>query len=141
MHTLTYEKRLAAWVKFRESLETSIDPLQDVINFYSTIPVTTMNCDPWDRDTWLNPWELLHENEYCEYCILLGMCYTLQLTDRFSTDEFEIHIGIDEQKTRHYYLLVVGDRVLGYDNTTHVHVDEAFKSVQSQTKYQITNNQ
>ena len=140
MHTLTYEKRLAAWVEFRQSLESSADPLQDVIDFYNKIPVSTLNCDPWDRETWLNPWELLLENEYCDYCILLGMCYTLQLTDRFSTKDLEIHIGIDDKNTQHYYLLVVGDRVLGYDSNKHVHVDEAFKNVQSQTKYLMTNN-
>ena len=60
------------------------------------------------------------------------MCYSLQLTERFSGDKFEIHIGIDKENSEQFYLLVVGDRVLGFDSSAHVHVDQAFKYVEPQ---------
>ena len=58
------------------------------------------------------------------------MCYSLQLTDRFKGTKFEIHIGINKTKSEHYYFLVVGDRVLGFDYSTHVHVDQALKDLE-----------
>jgi hypothetical protein len=141
MFSFNYEKRLATWSKFREQLETSKDPLQDVIDFYKHCPQVSRHTDPYDPEVWPNPWELIHENEYCDYCIILAMCYTLQLTERFSGDTFEIHIGIDKGNTRHIYLLVVGDRVLGYDPETHVHKDEAFAETQSQVTHQMRSGQ
>ena len=87
-----YEVRLSEWSSFRESLEISKDPFQDVINYYNQFPIVSIHTDPYDMKSWPDPWDLIHENEYCEYCILLGMCYTLQLTDRFSKEDFEIHI-------------------------------------------------
>lgn len=137
MFNQNYEQRLKTWSLFREDLERSEDPLQDVIDFYKPFPLVSIHTDPYDRNCWPDPWQLIHENEYCDYCILLGMCYTLQLTDRFSGEDLEIHIGIDKENTRHYYLLVVGDRVLGFDPDKHVHIDTAFAKVQSQVTYQM----
>ena len=137
MFNLSYEQRLKTWSQFREELEQSQDPLQDVIDFYKPFPLVSIHTDPYTQSTWPDPWELLHENEYCDYCIILAMCYTLQLTDRFSGDTFEIHIGIDKENTTHYYLLVVGDRVLGFDPDRHVDIKTAFSEVQSQVTYQM----
>ena len=47
--------------------------------------------DPWDQNTWLGPWQLVEKNLYTEMCITLGICYSLQLTERFSSSDFEIH--------------------------------------------------
>jgi hypothetical protein len=133
----TYEKRLSEWRKFRDSLEDSADPLQDVINAYKSAPSVSINCDPWDKNTWMNPWELLENNEYCNYCIILGMCYTLQLTDKFNTSRFEIHIGIDRSTSNRWYLLFVNDRVLGYDHNTHIGFDELPSTIKSETSYSM----
>ena len=132
MDDLNYEQRLSEWSTFREGLEDSKDPLQDVIDYYNKIPTASLQTDPYTPSTWPNPWELINENMYCDFCRVLGMCYSLQLTDRFSSEKFEIHIGINSQKSEHYYLLVVGDRVLGFDYSTHVHVDQALKTLEPQ---------
>lgn len=132
-----YEDRLLYWHEFRKKLETSDDPLQDVIDAYNQIPLVSIQTDPWDQATWPTPWELLLENEYCEYCKLLGMCYTLQLTDSFSGSNFEIHIGIDEENKSYFYLLIIDDRVLNYEADRHVHRSEIPKSFKPQTKYQL----
>jgi len=138
VYNLSYEQRLAAWSAFRESLETSADPLQDTIDFYKQFPLVSIHTDPYDKNCWPDPWELIHENEYCDYCIILGMCYTLQLTTRFSGEEFEIHIGIDEGNTQQFYLLVVGDKVLGYDVDTYVNKETALTKIKSQVVYPMT---
>ena len=97
-----------------------------------------MNCDPWDSSTWLDPWELLHENLYCEYCILLGICYTLQLTDNLTYKTFEIHICIDRKFNDRHYLLKVDDRIIGYEQGTHIHIDELPSSLHSEVIYPMT---
>ena len=141
MKQKTYEDRLVEWSNFRNSLENSQDPIQDVIDYYNQIPVVSIHTDPYNKDMWPNPWELIYENEYCEYCILLGMCYTLQLTDRFSREDFEIHITLDENKSQHYYLLYVQGRVLGYEKNNHVNVNQIKETLISQCVYQMPRRQ
>ena len=79
-----YEDRLASWSDFRKVLETSKDPVQEAISYYDNAPRVSINTDPWDQKTWPTPWELVAENQYCNFCILLVMCYSLQLTKRFT---------------------------------------------------------
>lgn len=116
MFDKSYEDRLAIWRDFRQSLEVSKTPLEDTVSFYKKAPYVSIITDPWDQSTWLDPWELLHENQYCEFASVLGMCYSLQLTDRFKGSSFEIHIGIDHLASSTYYLLFVDDKVIGYED-------------------------
>lgn len=109
-----YEDRLASWQDFRKTLETSASPLEDAVNFYNQAPTVNMHTDPWDNTMWPSPWELVNENQYCDFCKLLGICYSLQLTERLNQKTFEIHIGIDRTNTETYYLLFVDNQVIGY---------------------------
>lgn len=137
MFVESYEQRLCDWHSFRQSLETSDDAIQDVIDFYQTAPRVLINCDPWDPSTWPSPWELIEQNEYCDYCILLGICYTLQLTDKFTNSKFVIHIGIDQQNSTSYFLLSVDDRIVGYQSNTHCDVKDLPSSIGFETVYHM----
>ena len=117
MFNKPFEKRLASWREFREKLEESEDPFRDVIDFYSVAPRTNYNADPWDKNTWPSPWELVEWNEYCPFTTVLGMCYSLQLTDRFKDSQFEIHIGIDREQAETCYFLHVNDNIIGWDTS------------------------
>jgi len=110
-----YEDRLFLWREFRESLETSEDPLQDVVNFYSNAPIVPIQTDPYTQDNWPNPWEIIKENNYCEFVKLLAISYTLQLCERFIDTSFEINIVRDDKRSSTEYLLFVGDMCIGYD--------------------------
>lgn len=110
-----YEDRLRKWKLFRESLEFSNDPIQNVLDFYKDVAKVRINVDPYAEETWPNPWELLNENVYCEFSKLLGICYTLQLTDRFSQSHFEIHIRQDRENSQIKYLLIVDGLVIDQD--------------------------
>lgn len=132
-----YEDRLRAWNSFRKSLETSQDPINDTIEFYRNAPMVIIQVDPWDSDLWLNPWELLYENKYCEFSKLLAICYTLQLTDRFMDDDFEIHIITDNEKSTTHYLLFFQDKVIGYDWSRVIDKNELPKNLQSQKVYSM----
>ena len=114
-HIQKYEDRLASWQEFRESLETVDNPLQSVLDYYDQAPRVSINTDPWDNATWPDPWELIHENQYCKFCTVLGICYSLQLTERFKGSNFEIHIGIDRKKSRTVFLLMIDDIVIGWN--------------------------
>jgi len=113
----TYENRLASWRDFRESLETVDNPFQEVINNYKKAPYVSIHTDPWTREMWPNPWELINENQYDDFCCVLGMCYSLQLTDRFKGSKFEIHIGIDNETSSTHFLLFVDDTVFGLEDS------------------------
>lgn len=109
-----YDDRLRAWSEFRNSLESSNDPIQDTINFYNRAPLVSISVDPYDESTWFEPWDLLHENTYCSFSIILGIAYTLQLTARFSDAHFEIHICTNREESEVKYLLYIDNLVIGY---------------------------
>jgi len=115
-HIQKYEDRLASWNQFRETLEKSEDPIQFAIDYYDQAPRVSINTDPWDNATWPDPWELVYENQYCTFCSVLGVCYSLQLTERFKGSNFEIHIGIDRERSRTVYLLLIDDSVISWND-------------------------
>lgn len=135
MFDLKYEDRLHAWSCLRQELETSQDPFQQVINFYSKAPRVSIATDPWDKSRWPDPWEMVFENQYDEFLTVLGQCYSLQLTDRFKGSAFEIHIGIDVEESKTYYLCVINkSTVLGW-NESYVTLDQLPESLVSQKIY------
>ena len=136
MFTKNFKEQLIAWKNFRESLEDSQMPFQRVLDFYKSAPPTRISCDPWDMSTWASPWELLEENQYCEFGVVLGMCYSLQLTDRFKECNFEIHICRNNEKSETYYLLFVDNTVIGYNDMV-VSREELPDALYSQTVYQM----
>lgn len=115
MFNKTYEERLILWRKFRASLETSETPIEDVIMFYKQAPQCKLHTNPWDQSTWPNPWEVLKENEYCDFTRVLAICYSLQLTDCFKGSNFEIHISTDNS-LGYVYLLSVDNKIIGWDD-------------------------
>jgi len=127
-----FEDRLIIWRNLRDKIETADDPFRLVTDFYKTAPLVSISCDPWGTETWAGPWELLEENQYCRFGIVLGICYSLQLTDRFKDLPFEIHISTDEKNSNTYYLLFVDEWVLGYDSEEAVHRDNLSDTLHSQ---------
>ena len=133
-----YEERLITWANFRNELEEAEDPFRAVQELYNRAPLVSIYTDPWDPSVWPDPWELLQENQYCEFCIVLGMCYSLQLTERFSSDIFEIHIYVDQEKSDMLYLLIINDEhVLGYDRYAVVSKDSLPNSLKPQQTYRL----
>lgn len=111
----SYEDRLLYWAMFRDSLEKSQDPLQDVSEKYNKIELKSQEYNPWDEKDWPNPWTLIFENRYCAFLRTLGMCYSLKLTERYKDEDLKFIIAKDEElQTR--YLCVVDNHVLGMDN-------------------------
>lgn len=113
MFSEVYEQRLRQWRTLREKIDHSDNPYLDAINAYDLAPPShNSSVNMWDRSTWPGPWELIERNGYTSTCILLGICYTLQLTERFSKSEFEIHINTDNESNETFMLLAVDNIVI-----------------------------
>ena len=136
MFNKKFEDRLQFWMDFRKNLEESATPFEDVIKLYDQAPLSKFSCDPWDKSTWASPWELLDENDYCDFSIVLGMCYSLQLTDRFKGSNFEIHISTNKEKSETHYLLFVDNTIVDYKGNV-VSLEELPDALQSQTVYKM----
>lgn len=136
MFNKSYEERLSIWSSFRDSLEEAEDPFRQVIDFYKQAPHVSIHTDPYNRDMWPTPWELLEENQYCEFCRVLAYCYSLQLTDRFKRSVFEIHIITTGLET--YYLLCVDDWILGYDEDNVIKRSQLPPDFHPQVVYKMT---
>lgn len=138
MFDLPYEKRLIAWREFRNYLETASDPVKDVINWAAQAQSQPPELYEWSEDFFPDPWELIGESRYSPLYKTLLICYTLQLTDRFSDTRFEIHISTDtEMPMEHLYLLKFNKHVIGYENYA-IPEEELPPSVVSQRTYAIT---
>jgi len=131
-----YEQRLKSWSCLRQSLETSEDPFLEVLKFYKQAPYVSIHTDPWSREMWPTPWELIYENQYDDFGRVLGMCYSLQLTERFKGSTFEIHISTDNSLS-YLYLLFVDNHVLGFDDNKSILKKDLPMELQSQTVYSM----
>lgn len=94
MFDLDQTSRLKAWVEFRQSLETSEQPLHEVALFWSKAPFVQRYLNPNNPSNWPDPWHLILDNKYDDLAIALGMCYTLTLTERFKDHKVEIHTSM-----------------------------------------------
>ncbi len=109
-------ERLTEWKKFRESLETSNDPFQDVASFWSNAPFVSPYLDPQNPSEWPDPWHLVLDLRLDDLAIALGMLYTLKLTTRFMDSKFEIHTSMfPEEKSPRYILIVDNQKVLNLE--------------------------
>lgn len=113
MFDLHGTERLTEWKKFRDSLEDSQDPFQDVLDLWTRAPFVSPFLNPRDPSTWPDPWHLVLDNRLDNLAIVLGILYTLKLTRRFMDSEYEIHMSIVDDKDPLYFL-VIENRVLNY---------------------------
>lgn len=131
------QKRLAAWRELRQHLESSSTPFDDVAAFFNQFPKAKFYTDPYSQPTWPTAWELIEENEYCPFNILLGICYTIQLCDRFKHIEPKITISIDKSSNSMYYLLFLNNTVYGYEDGVWSSKDFLPKSLKTLKIYQM----
>jgi len=116
MFNTKYENRLVEWRKLRDDIEESEEPLRLCLDFWKDIPEVRVAADPYNKESWPTPWEMIEENNYCSFVKILAICYTLQLTERFTHEVFEINIIQDKDKQDVSYLLFFDTTCIGYDN-------------------------
>lgn len=108
--------RLTNWKQFRNSLEESATPLEDVAEFWSHAPFVSSYLDTQNSAEWPDPWHLILDDRYDNLAIALGMLYTIKLTTRFMNSKCEIHTSMLPTDKEQRYLLIVDDTyVLNYE--------------------------
>jgi hypothetical protein len=109
---LNETNKLQQWKNFRNSLELSSTAFEDVAQFWSRAPFVSNYLDPFDPKSWPDPWQLIINNKFDDLGIVLGMCYTLQLTERFKDNKFEIHMSMSQLKKDWRYMLLIDDNTV-----------------------------
>ena len=136
----SFEKRVYKWAEFRNKLETDLDPIQQTIDFWNKAPISSLSCDPFDQSTWLESWNLIEENRYCEFSKILAIYYTLALTERFEHSYFEIQIVNDRNAHELRYILIIDDLIIGYFYNRAITQEELPKDIIIQASYPMLKN-
>ena len=138
MFNLYGNERLTEWKKFRDSLESSDDPLTRVAELWATAPFVNPYLDSKNPNEWPDPWHLVLDNKLDELAISLGMLYTIKLTQRFIDTNCEIHMSMCSQnKHRQYMLVVENERILNLEYGTVVSADR-LKTLDTKTIYAVS---
>lgn len=110
------QDRLAAWKKFRDTLETSNTPFEDVAELWSHAPFVSPYLNYQNPDSWPDPWHLILDSRLDELAIALGMLYTIKLTERFADINCKVYRVKEQLAKEHCYALVVDNQyVLNYE--------------------------
>lgn len=135
-----FETRISKWLSFRKELESHSDPVQATIDFWNKAPISSLSCDPFNQSTWLDPWDLIEDNHYCEFSKILAIYYTLALTDRFKDSYFEIQIVNDRTAHEMKYLLFLDDLVIGYFYNRAILQEDLPEDITIQASYPMLKN-
>jgi hypothetical protein len=84
--------RIVKWKEFRQQLEHSQDPYNDVAKFWGRAPFVNDYLNPFDETSWPNPWQLVMYSRLDTLAISLGMLYTFKLTERFKNSDIKIYM-------------------------------------------------
>ena len=108
-------ERLAEWKKIRDTLEKADDPFALVCQVWSKAPFVNQYIDPCDQGSWPDPWHLILDSKFDNLAIVLGMLYTLQLTGRFSNEDYTIYMIQNLSKNPEFCLQVSDTCVLNLE--------------------------
>lgn len=102
-------ERLTEWKKFRDQLEQSLNPFQNVVDLWCKAPLVSQYLDPHDQSVWPDPWHLILDDKFDNLSIALGMLYTLKLTTRFMDAKYKIHMSVASENDEPYYFVSIND--------------------------------
>jgi hypothetical protein len=110
------QDRLAAWKQFRDTLETSKTPFEDVAELWSLAPFVSPYLNYQNPNSWPDPWHLVLDSRLDDLAIALGMLYTIKLTERFANTRCDIYrVKAPSTETYSYALVVDNQYVLNYE--------------------------
>ena len=102
--------RLTVWKEFRDSLEVSVTPFEDVANLWSHAPFVSSYLNPQKPAEWPDAWHLVLDDRLDQLAIALGIVYTIKLTRRFIDTKCEIHTSMFPKEKEPRYVVVVDDK-------------------------------
>ena len=126
-------KRLASWKSFRQEIsQLPLElALERTVQLWNDCPFSPYYLNEESSSNWPDPWELLRENYYCDLAKVLGIVYTLHLSQHNNLAP-EIHIYFDTVKRHTYHIayLAQGKYVLNLIEGAIVnkeHIDQNLK--------------
>lgn len=112
MFDLHGNEKIIAWKKFREQLETSKTPFEDLAVFWGQAPFVNNYLDKTAPETWPDPWALVLDGTFDDLAISLGMLYTIKLTQRFQDADCKIFMTTDSDHKS--FLVINNDSILNW---------------------------
>jgi len=101
--------RLIKWKQIRNEIETVHDPLTVVAELWARAPLVNPFIDPSNVNSWPDPWHLILDDRYDDLAVVIGMLYTIKLTQRFIDSYCEIHMSVGDKKSEPEFFLVVNN--------------------------------
>jgi hypothetical protein len=114
--------RLTKWRQFRDSLELSDTPFEDVAEFWSRAPFVNQYLNPFDTTDWPDPWKLILDGKFDDLAISLGMLYTIKLTERFENSFCEIRQTLEKDPKS--FLVVDNSSILNWQYRSVCRLDD-----------------
>lgn len=110
----TPEERIEKWRNFREGLDglPEEELLNNVAEFFSTVPIGARSIDYYTPESWPNPWELLYHKLFCTSSISLLIYHTLYVA--LGKDRVEI-VLVETKDDRFLLPLVDKKRIFNYE--------------------------
>lgn len=121
-HRAWYESpsvRLGRWKEFRQGLDTSntLDVCKTVISWWESAPLVNLSIDPVDSRQWPTPWEMLHQGDFCENSLALGMAYTIYYANQDIPNEL-IYVTCRGRSFQKLCALIDNKHLLNYERGT-----------------------
>lgn len=140
MFRLSIDDRLSKWIDFRLQLETAVDPLGDVWDFWHQAPFIPQNkhIDPYYQKSWPSPWEIIANNKYDDFTRALMIGWTLKLTSKFKNSKIILKTYIDPDTEKEFNLIYVDEKwVINYSDNGPVSVEEVIGSFHLQNLIEV----
>jgi len=118
------EHRLSAWKSLRKELTQDLDHqdwIKKVVAFWSLAPLQSRVFDYSQTATWPNPWQLLHQGDFDENSVSLGMFYTCALAQdsRWQDQDLELVLLRDPHAHREQLAVCVASTwLIGWEYRT-----------------------
>ena len=141
MFNLPVDDRLAEWINHRRNLDNTPDPLQEVWDFWHQAPFVPHNrkVDPYYRQSWPSPWEIIEDNRYDDFTKALMISWTLRLTDKFKNSKIELRTLVDTVRNREYNLVYIDDNwVINYNDNGPVPASEITSSFKLENMVEVS---
>ena len=122
MFNLHSNEKLLEWKRFRDNLETSETPMQDLALYWSKAPFVNHYLDSNNPKAWPDPWTLVFDGTFDDLAISLGMLYTIKLTRRFQDADCKIFITTDSDHKS--FLVIDNDSILNWHYRAVCHWDD-----------------
>ena len=105
------------WRDFRKSLDTNniFDVCNVVIAWWQSAPLVSIAIDPVNSSQWPTPWEMLHQGDFCEDSLALGMSYTIYYANPDIENEL-LYITCREKSLQRLCALIDNKYLLNFEH-------------------------